>query len=123
MNAAIIAAGLSPSSIRAIDMRRLSANPTPHSSSQAQLAPSIMIDDILVGPGDAHKHINSKFLYDARGSILFERLATLPEYYPTRTASAIPNYCADAIARAVSSILMRPFSCRNHCSSSSVTCF
>ncbi len=31
------------------------------------------------------KKLSAKFLYDARGSALFEEICTLPEYYPTRT--------------------------------------
>src|SRR5271170_4471086 len=35
--------------------------------------------------------------YDAEGSRLFERITTLPEYYPTRTERAILAGHADAI--------------------------
>jgi len=35
--------------------------------------------------------------YDAEGSRLFERITTLPEYYPTRTERAILSRYADAI--------------------------
>jgi dimethylhistidine N-methyltransferase len=35
--------------------------------------------------------------YDAEGSRLFERITTLPEYYPTRTERVILSRCADAI--------------------------
>ncbi len=39
--------------------------------------------------------------YDAEGSRLFERITTLPEYYPTRTERAILARCADAIVAGV----------------------
>ncbi len=39
--------------------------------------------------------------YDAEGSRLFERITTLPEYYPTRTERAILAGHADAIIAAV----------------------
>ena len=39
--------------------------------------------------------------YDAEGSRLFERITTLPEYYPTRTERAILAGYADAIVAAV----------------------
>ena len=39
--------------------------------------------------------------YDAEGSRLFERITTLPEYYPTRTERAILTTNADAIIAAV----------------------
>ena len=38
--------------------------------------------------------------YDAEGSRLFERITTLPEYYPTRTERAILARHADAIVAA-----------------------
>ena len=46
-------------------------------------------DAILRGLGCARKRIPCKFLYDARGSALFEAICRLPEYYPTRTEIAI----------------------------------
>src|SRR5580658_4488213 len=41
--------------------------------------------------------------YDAEGSRLFERITTLPEYYPTRIERAILSRCADAIVAAAHS--------------------
>jgi L-histidine Nalpha-methyltransferase len=38
--------------------------------------------------------------YDARGSLLFERITQLPEYYPTRTERGILASCCDAIIAA-----------------------
>ena len=35
------------------------------------------------------KFINSKFFYDKKGSELFEKICSLPEYYPTRTEISI----------------------------------
>ncbi len=40
-----------------------------------------------------------KWFYDARGSELFEEITRLPEYYPTRTESAILAERAGAVAR------------------------
>lgn len=39
----------------------------------------------LAGLALPQKAIPPKFLYDARGAMLFERICTLPEYYPTRS--------------------------------------
>ena len=51
--------------------------------------------------------------YDAEGSRLFERITTLPEYYPTRTERAILARHADAIvAAAHSDLTTHPCSCR-----------
>ena len=40
----------------------------------------------------------SRFLYDARGSALFDAICELPEYYPTRTESAILAEHAASVA-------------------------
>jgi dimethylhistidine N-methyltransferase len=44
------------------------------------------------------KAIPCRFLYDARGSALFDRICELPEYYPTRTELGILEACAPEIA-------------------------
>ena len=46
-------------------------------------------DAVLAGLSKPQKAISSQFLYDARGSALFEEITALPEYYPTRTETAI----------------------------------
>jgi dimethylhistidine N-methyltransferase len=55
-------------------------------------------DAVLNGLGRTPKSIPCKFLYDARGSALFEEICLLPEYYPTRTEVAILEENAAAIA-------------------------
>jgi dimethylhistidine N-methyltransferase len=44
------------------------------------------------------KAIPCRFLYDAEGSRLFEAICALPEYYPTRTETAILQACAAEVA-------------------------
>ena len=44
---------------------------------------------VLDGLSRPHKTLPCRFFYDARGSELFEEIAQLPEYYPTRTETAI----------------------------------
>ncbi len=46
------------------------------------------------------KHLPCRFFYDEHGSLLFERISALPEYYPTRTERRLLADCAPAIARA-----------------------
>jgi len=46
------------------------------------------------------RSLSSWMFYDAEGSRLFERITTLPEYYPTRTERAILAGHADAIIAA-----------------------
>ena len=43
----------------------------------------------LAGLARRPRAIPPKFLYDARGSALFDAICALPEYYPTRTETAI----------------------------------
>ena len=45
------------------------------------------------------RSIPARFLYDARGSALFDRICELPEYYLTRTETAILRERAGEIAR------------------------
>jgi len=46
--------------------------------------------------GDSPKWLECRFLYDARGSELFERICELPEYYLTRTeATVLSRHAAD----------------------------
>ena len=60
-------------------------------------------DAVLKGLGRNPKSIPCKFLYDARGSALFEAICRLPEYYPTRTEVAILEQNAVAIAARIGS--------------------
>jgi dimethylhistidine N-methyltransferase len=45
--------------------------------------------DVLEGLASPQKSLPSRWLYDPRGCELFEQITTLPEYYPTRTETAI----------------------------------
>jgi dimethylhistidine N-methyltransferase len=54
---------------------------------------------LVSGLSGAHKSIPCRFLYDAAGSELFERITRLPEYYPTRTETRILRERAGEIAR------------------------
>ena len=56
-----------------------------------------MADDVLAGLRRELKELPPKYFYDARGSALFDRITTLPEYYPTRCERAILNRHAPAI--------------------------
>ena len=45
--------------------------------------------DVLAGLSRPAKAIPAKWLYDARGSALFDEICRTPEYYPTRTEEGI----------------------------------
>ncbi|HEY7039784.1 MAG TPA: L-histidine N(alpha)-methyltransferase [Methylomirabilota bacterium] len=46
-------------------------------------------DDVRRGLTARQKSLPAKYFYDRAGSLLFERITDLPEYYPTRTESAL----------------------------------
>ncbi len=50
-----------------------------------------MADDVRAGLTREFKELPPKYFYDKRGSELFDRITTLPEYYPTRCERAILN--------------------------------
>ncbi len=54
--------------------------------------------DVAAGLRAAPKTLPSRYFYDEQGSILFERICELPEYYPTRTEQAILTANAGEIA-------------------------
>ncbi|RBW70853.1 L-histidine N(alpha)-methyltransferase [Bacillus taeanensis] len=47
------------------------------------------MEEVLKGLNKKQKQLSPKFLYDQRGSELFEKITTLPEYYVTRTEISI----------------------------------
>ncbi|HLI20389.1 MAG TPA: L-histidine N(alpha)-methyltransferase [Stellaceae bacterium] len=51
--------------------------------------PESFRDAVLAGLSQRHKEIPCRWLYDERGSALFEEICETPEYYPTRTETAI----------------------------------
>ena len=54
--------------------------------------------DLVAGLEARHKSLPCRYLYDARGSELFEDITRLPEYYPTRVETSILRACADDVA-------------------------
>ncbi len=54
--------------------------------------------DILAGLGQPQKSIPCQYFYDEAGSLLFEQITELPEYYPTRAELSILKSCASVIA-------------------------
>jgi dimethylhistidine N-methyltransferase len=57
-----------------------------------------LLQDLLAGLSNADKSIPPKFLYDARGSELFDEICELEEYYLTRTEVAILERHANEMA-------------------------
>lgn len=69
-------------------------------ASFADLAPDQdeFFDDVLKGLRGRRKHLSAKFFYDDRGSDLFNLICETPEYYPTRTETALLARIAPAAA-------------------------
>ena len=53
--------------------------------------PDTLAEDVRAGLSAERKRLPPKYFYDARGSELFDRITSLPEYYPTRCERAILN--------------------------------
>jgi L-histidine Nalpha-methyltransferase len=67
----------------------------------SKLSPNQLIDgsDVIKGLTQTPKSLPARYFYDDRGSELFEQICELPEYYLTRTETAILQKCAIEIAR------------------------
>lgn len=59
---------------------------------------TIVGSDVIQGLTQTPKSLPPKYFYDDRGSVLFEQICELPEYYPTRTEAAILRQYAGEIA-------------------------
>ena len=68
---------------------------------QASLADVHFRADVLDGLATRPRAIPARWLYDRRGSELFEAITDLPEYYPTRTETGILERCGGDVARHV----------------------
>ncbi|HLT48736.1 MAG TPA: L-histidine N(alpha)-methyltransferase [Rubricoccaceae bacterium] len=71
------------------------ANPTVNPAARA------MLRDVLAGLSATPRAIPSKYLYDAEGSRLFDRITALDAYYPTRTELGILREHIDEIAECI----------------------
>jgi gamma-glutamyl hercynylcysteine S-oxide synthase len=58
-----------------------------------------LAEDVRAGLTGELKQLPPKYFYDERGSELFDRITTLPEYYPTRAEREILNRRAPEIVR------------------------
>jgi dimethylhistidine N-methyltransferase len=58
--------------------------------------------DVVTGLAASPKRLPSKYFYDERGSMLFEAICELPEYYPTRQELGLLKDAAPQIAKYIS---------------------
>ena len=73
--------------------------PAPSSSPTNDSQRAAFLSAVHEGLGRRPKAISSKWLYDERGSELFECITRTPEYYPTRTEIRLLQSNRNAIAR------------------------
>ncbi len=66
---------------------------------EAALAVTVDGQDVVEGLTKTPKSLPPKYFYDRLGSELFEKICALPEYYPTRTESAIFHRYAHEITQ------------------------
>ena len=57
--------------------------------------------DVLQGLAQPQKAVPARWFYDMRGSQLFEAITQIPEYYPTRTETALLQAHCGAVAERV----------------------
>lgn len=69
-----------------------------------------LLTEVLTGLSHRQKWLPAKFLYDKRGSEIFEQICELPEYYPTRAERQILTQYGSEIAELVGpdAILIEP---------------
>ncbi|WP_009631676.1 L-histidine N(alpha)-methyltransferase [Synechocystis sp. PCC 7509] len=72
-----------------------------HLLNAATLSASALTEksDVIAGLTQTPKSIQARYFYDDYGSQLFEQICELPEYYLTRTETAILQECAIAISQ------------------------
>jgi L-histidine Nalpha-methyltransferase len=86
------------------------ATPVNLSLIDAGLPGASIAGEVRAGLSQAQKTLPAKWFYDARGSELFEAICALPEYYVTRTETALMAREIDAIAGclAPAAVLIEP---------------
>lgn len=83
-------------STSATSIDRLEIVDLPHAAAATSFA-----DEVRAGLTAARKHLSSKYLYDDLGSVLFDAITKLPEYYLTRAETEILRDWGWEIVRAL----------------------
>ena len=73
------------------------ADSAPSAASESPVDPAFR-DDVLRGLAEPIPSIPARWLYDRRGSELFDEITRLDDYYPTRTETALLNAIMPEIA-------------------------
>ncbi|MGH8209364.1 MAG: L-histidine N(alpha)-methyltransferase [Steroidobacteraceae bacterium] len=80
---------------------RLPGTPAAHKSTDWRVAAPSLVADVLHGLQSTPKRLSPTYLYDERGSELFEEISEQPEYYITRTETRILEQHAQEIASCI----------------------
>ncbi|MFA7613259.1 MAG: L-histidine N(alpha)-methyltransferase [Candidatus Caldatribacteriota bacterium] len=72
--------------------------------------PSMFFNELLLGLKEPQKKVSPKFLYDQKGSELFEKICNLQEYYLTRAENKILKAYAHEMSRLIgpNSVVIEP---------------
>lgn len=84
-----------------LDFSELQGRPDADESQGRDADLALFRADVLAGLAQEQKSVPSKYLYDAIGAGLFERITEQPEYYLTRTEMTLLRQHADEIAREI----------------------
>lgn len=76
-------------------------NPNQPAQATTGASDETFLADVIEGLSRPTKQLHPKYFYDTEGSRLFDRICELPEYYVTRTESAILEREAASMASAV----------------------
>lgn len=72
-----------------------------HQAAPADFDHAVFRADVLRGLSASPKRISPKYFYDDAGSLLFDKITELPEYYPTRCEMSILRERAAEIGRLI----------------------
>jgi dimethylhistidine N-methyltransferase len=81
---------------------RLAWDADPKVATAPRRADGTFAADVVEGLSRPRKQLAAKYFYDAEGSRLFEAICDLPEYYPTRTETALMRDKASEMAAVIS---------------------
>ncbi len=83
---------------------------------EASHSPETLREIVEEGLSAPRKHLPCRYFYDTTGSLLFERICRLPEYYPTRTEQGIlEQYAPDIIEAAGRNLTVVEFGSGSSC--------
>jgi len=77
----------------------MTSEPTDDSFAAPAIAAGALARDVAAGLGQSPRELPPKYFYDSVGSMLFERICELPEYYQTRAERSIISRLSSELVR------------------------